>query len=69
MSREPPRKENSSANQDGYPTELTTRTKCNKRQRQLYNKRRRAKKVQLKAQNNHKKNASQAPAVVTKSDP
>ena len=68
QSRGPPRNANSSADQDGYPTELTTRTKRNKRQRQLYNKRRRAKKAQLKAQNNQKQNASQAPAMVTKSN-
>ena len=69
ISRVPSHNANSSANQDGHPTELLARTKRNRRQRQLYNKRRKAKKVQQKAQINHKQNASQAPAVVVKSDP
>ena len=37
-SRAPPRKENSSANQDGSPNELSSKTKRNRRQRHLYNK-------------------------------
>ena len=37
-SRAPPRKENSSANQDGSPNELSSKTKRNRCQRQLYNK-------------------------------
>ena len=69
LSRVPLRNANSSANQDGPPTELSAKTKCNKRQYQLYNKRRKAKKVQQKAQINQKQNASQAPATVIKSDP
>ena len=37
-SRAPPCKENSSTNQDGSPNELSSKTKRNRRQRQLYNK-------------------------------
>ena len=68
QNRNPSRNANSSANQDGNPTELSAKTKCNRRQCQLYNKRRKAKKVQQKAQINQKQNASQAPAMVIKSD-
>ena len=57
---------NSTAGQNGVPNELSSKTKCNRRQRALYNKCRRAKKAQQTAQNNQK---GQAPAVVTKSDP
>ena len=66
--RDPPHNGNSSANQDGSPNELSAKTKRNRRQRQLYNKRRKNKKAQQKAQINQKQNASQAPATVIKSD-
>ena len=73
QSRGPPRNASSAAYQDGNLTELSAKTKCNKRQRQLYNKRRKAKKAQQKAQINQKQNAnSQAPApagTTIKSDP
>ena len=61
---------NSSANKNGSPTEFSAKTKRNKRQRQIYNKLRKAKKVQQKAQINQKQNAnvSQAPATAIKSD-
>ena len=64
------RNANSSANQDGPPTELSAKTKRNRCQGQLYNKRRKAKKAQQKAQINQKQNAnnSQAPATAIKSD-
>ena len=68
-SRGPSRNANSSVDQNGIPIELSARTKHKRRQCQLNNKRRKAKKGQQKAQNNQKQNASQAPAVVTKSDP
>ena len=67
-SRVPSRNANSSANQDGPPTKLSAKTKPNRRWRQLYNKRRKAKKAQQKVQINKKQNASQAPATVIKSD-
>ena len=57
---------NSAAGQNGVPNELSSKTKHNRHQRQLYNKRRKAKKVQQTAQNNQK---GQAPAMTVKSDP
>ena len=72
-SRAPLRKENSSANQDGSPNELLSKTKHNRRQRQLYNKWWKAKKAQekQKAQNQPKANttAATAPPPVVKPDP
>ena len=61
---------NSSAGQDGVPNQLSAKTKHNRRQRALYNKHRKAKKAQQKAQINQKQNAnvSQAPATAIKSD-
>ena len=70
MSRVPPRNVNSSANQDGSPTEVLAQTKRNRHQCQLYNKGRKAKRVHQKAQINQKQNVniSQAPATAIKSD-
>ena len=56
----------SAAVQDGVPFQLSAKTKCNRRQRVLYNKRRKAMKVQQSAQNNQK---GQAPAMTVKPDP
>ena len=66
QARGPSGNANSAAGQNGVPNELSSKTKCNRRQRQLYNKRRKAKKAQQAAQNNQK---GQAPAVTVKSDP
>ena len=52
MNRGPWRNTNSSVDQNGIPIELSARTKRNRRQRQLYNKHRKAKKAQQSAQNN-----------------
>ena len=60
---------NSTTGQNGVPNELSSKTKCNRRQHQLYNKCRKAKKAQQKVQINQEQNASQAPAMVVKSDP
>ena len=59
--RAPSRYENSSAAQDGYPSGGPPKSKHNKRQRQLYKKRQKAKKAQNK-QNQPKANAALAPA-------
>ena len=56
---------NSAAGQDGVPNQLSAKTKRNRRQRALYNKRRKAKKAQQLAQNNQQ---GQAPAVTVKKD-
>ena len=57
---------NSAAGQDGVPNQLSAKTKRNRHQRALYNKRKKAQKVQQPAQN---KPAGQAPAVTVKSNP
>ena len=57
---------NSAAGQNGVPNKLSSKTKHNRRQCALYNKFKRAKKVQQSAQNNQK---GQAPAVTVKPDP
>ena len=67
--RAPPRKENSSANQDGSPNELSSKTKRNRRQHQLYNKWQKAKKAQEKQKQNQPKattTAAPAPPPVVK---
>ena len=64
--RTPPGNANSAAGQDGVPNQLSAKTKCNRRQRTLYNKHKRANKAQQAAQNNQK---GQAPAVTVKPDP
>ena len=54
------------AAQDGAPFQLSAKTKRNRRQRVLYNKRKKAQKAQQAAQNKPK---GQAPAVTVKPDP
>ena len=66
--RTPSRYENSSTTQDGSSIGDSTKTKRNKRQRMLYKKQQKAKKAQLKTQNQPKANATPAPAQV-KTDP
>ena len=66
QARGPSGNANSAAGQNGVPNELSSKTKRNRCQHALYNKHRRAKKVQQTAQNNQK---GQAPAVTVKSDP
>ena len=56
----------SAAAQDSSPFQLSAKTKHNRRQRALYNKRKRAQKAQQAAQNKPK---GQAPAVTVKPDP
>ena len=58
----------STADQNGVPNKLSSKTKHNRCQRHLYNKRPKAKKVQQKAQNQPKANATTAPAPVVKTD-
>ena len=63
--RTPSGNANSAAGQDGVPNQLSAKTKHNRRQHVLYNKRRKAKKGQQSPQNNQQ---SQAPAATVKKD-
>ena len=57
-SRAPPHKENNSAAQDGSPNELSSKTKRNRRQCQLYQKWQKAKKAAEKQKQNQPKAAT-----------
>ena len=64
--RTPQGKATSAAVQGRVPFQLSAKTKRNRRQRALYNKRKRGQKAQQAAQNNQK---GQAPALTVKPDP